>query len=472
MKQITAILIIIVIIVLGMYYFYQTYKQSAITESTNDGYTAVKEEVQKEIIEKVYSMEVIKDENLSGYRAEDIDLDFDGIYETFLFHESGEKKDSLLYINNKSGYKTSKFGIKNNEIGGTVQLKLAKDNKTGELVHLMEQIYTDGPCGTSIELSTLTKKGNKIECKPILFAECDKEAEEETYEGLNEDDKEHIMRYEVEGKEVTDIKFMEKAKEIAEKYTILSNINEAIVINYGSIEEEIIIGGNENIILYNGTPIASYPRIADYGYTLYDNEESRNKYNIDYYNYENNKFISEKTGKIVIVLGDEDGNGGVVQNVNRIAMSKEIEVFPRDIKKVTNIREEKLENYNIVYECDLDDDDLIEYLCIEYGEIVPVEENEIQNEMYTHKYTTKIDLLDSDYKIISNLIIFNDYVVEDDSRDPIYLENIDIMDIDNDGIMEILIDLLGYEQGGNVAIYKYEKGKIYGKTNYVTTILP
>ena len=69
-------------------------------------------------------------------------------------------------------------------------------------------------------------------------------------------------------------------------------------------------------------------------------------------------------------------------------------------------------------------------------------------------------------------MVFNDYIGENEDRAPIYLTAIDIIDIDGDGILEIFIDLYGYEQGGHVAIYKYMKNKVYGETNYRTSMLP
>lgn len=475
MKQITAILIIIAILICGIYYFYQTYKQSAITEIIREQ-AVVNEQENETKQEKVYTYASAKEGQIeiTDYRTENMDLDSDGIYEEFLFSlNSSVGREPIIFIKNKNEERSLKFGLRTFDTGYNIQVKLVKDKETGELVHLFEQFYADGFCATVIELYSLKKSGNKIEYVPILLAECNKEEEEKTYTSEDESERQHIMKYSVEGKETTSEEFTKKAKEISEKYIVLAYINGSEKINYGSADEEILIGGEENIFLYNGTPLPTYPRISDYGYTLYNNETIQNKYNINYYNYENNKAVGQKRGRIETVLGEPDGNGGVIENVDRIAMSQNIEVFPRDVEKATDIPEE-LKKYSIVYECDLDNDEKIEYLCIEQNkDIVPVGAKEVQNETYKNKYVTKIDLLDSGYKLISNLVTFNDYLTEaDEDRDAIYLEDVDIMDIDNDSTMEILIDLLGYEQGGSVAVYKYEKGKIYGKTNYITDILP
>ena len=48
---------------------------------------------------------------------------------------------------------------------------------------------------------------------------------------------------------------------------------------------------------------------------------------------------------------------------------------------------------------------------------------------------------------------------------------IEYVDIDNDGIMEILIRILEWE-GGRVSIYKYKNDKVEGENNYEIDIHP
>lgn len=238
---------------------------------------------------------------------------------------------------------------------------------------------------------------------------------------------------------------------------------------------------NTSEILYNGDVISIEPGIHYYGFSLNVNDSViQEKYDATkYYNYENNEYTGETIGLLEGVLGDATVDFfGFVTNVKRIATFSELlNPFPREIKikEFLDIEEEQLKKYHLVYELDLDGDGKLEYLCFEYRTLVPVEENEIQNPIYTHKYVTVVDLLNEDYTLISNLIIFNDYRTvdyADPSDPPLYLKAIDLIDIDNDGIIEILIDLYGYEQGGRVAIYKYEDNQVQGQTNHVTNILP
>ena len=164
-------------------------------------------------------------------------------------------------------------------------------------------------------------------------------------------------------------------------------------------------------------------------------------------------------------------------NVARIATcDKLINPFPREVEKIENIViAEQLKDYNLIYKCDFDGDGEIEYLCFKYSDIMPIGKNEIPDNLtnlYTKKYVTTVDLFDENYNLISHLATFNDYRWDDNISDPVYLKNIDVIDIDNDGTMEIFIDLYMYEESGNVTIYKYMNNQIYGETNYTASTLP
>lgn len=240
--------------------------------------------------------------------------------------------------------------------------------------------------------------------------------------------------------------------------------------------EVVICYAENNILLYNGDKISIDPGIHSYGYSINVNDSGmKEKYdNITYYNYENNEYMGTTIGKLEGFLGDEEGEFyGVVSNISRIASLNELNAFPRDIIESREIEEKQLKDYSIAYKVDLDGDGKIEYLCIQYGNLIPVEQDEIENDIYTVKYVTKVDLLDENYNLINNLITFTDYKTEAEKNNtPIYLENIDIMDIDRDDIMEILIDLYGYEESGKVAIYKYDGSQVQGEINYKSNILP
>ena len=79
-----------------------------------------------------------------------------------------------------------------------------------------------------------------------------------------------------------------------------------------------------------------------------------------------------------------------------------------------------------------------------------------------------ISLLDSNYKKVADLAILKNGfwgdIKEESSKVFLSLKDVDYIDLDNDGIMEILIKVPQYE-GSQLSILKYNKGKIDGKTN-------
>lgn len=51
-------------------------------------------------------------------------------------------------------------------------------------------------------------------------------------------------------------------------------------------------------------------------------------------------------------------------------------------------------------------------------------------------------------------------------------ENVSCIDIDNDGIMEIIIDVPQYEGNNKISVIKYNKGNIDGKLDIKATVEP
>jgi len=238
--------------------------------------------------------------------------------------------------------------------------------------------------------------------------------------------------------------------------------------------KEIHVEINFVYILYHGDRITVQPGLKRYGYSL-NIEDTTIQETYDgktYYNYENNEYLGESLGKLEGMTQNDTGTVyGLVTNVRRIATFTELNAFPREISKNQDIIGEKLKGYDDVYKVDLDGDGKLEYLCFKYGDAEEIKEGEISGE-YTRKYVTTVDLLDESYKLISNLIVFTDYKKENGGEEVIYLTNVDIIDIDGDGVFEIFIDLYGKEDNGRVAIYRYKDNQIYGLTNYKTSIIP
>ncbi|MCL1917308.1 MAG: hypothetical protein FWG14_03170 [Peptococcaceae bacterium] len=232
---------------------------------------------------------------------------------------------------------------------------------------------------------------------------------------------------------------------------------------------------SNDIFLYHGDTITPKPGIQIYSHSLNVNDAStqENFDNRRYHNYEDNKYLGKTTGRLEGFFSNNDNSviWGSVQNVKRIATSTKINAFPREISE-----DQKIDGYRRTFKVDLDGNGTYEYLCVKESNQQPIEKGELQNvteyvnEIYTHKYVLSIDLLNEKQEVITNLVTFIQYGPE--SRKELSHLKIDIMDIDSDGIMEILIDCYGYEQGGNVAIYKFDGKQVFGETNYETNNLP
>ena len=52
------------------------------------------------------------------------------------------------------------------------------------------------------------------------------------------------------------------------------------------------------------------------------------------------------------------------------------------------------------------------------------------------------------------------------------ISNVEILDVDNDGNMEILIEIPHYEGEPSISLIKYKNGELSGKTNIACSLLP
>ncbi len=226
---------------------------------------------------------------------------------------------------------------------------------------------------------------------------------------------------------------------------------------------------NENIVLYEGLDISK----ENLMYSIPYDKENKAKYEIKYYNYENGKYKGETEGKL-----EQTYEGvGSVDNTSKIAMSQRYNALPRKYKSYTDGTEipKQLEEF---FDCqifevqsiDLDGDNKEEYI-VAYGN------GSFSGEENKGKYSnfSEIILLNSNFDKVATLVkakdqfqqekgaITNDYYCD--------LENVEYIDIDNDNVMEILVDTNVYE-GVGVNIYKYQNGKISGKTDFNLEVMP
>ncbi len=261
------------------------------------------------------------------------------------------------------------------------------------------------------------------------------------------------------------------------------DLDKKLYLNYKSGEEqykvELVEDTNTNdsaktatdyMVLYCGMEIKKEAGIQDVSEMKVENDANK-KYNTTYYNYENGKYEGTSDGK----LSEEVYEGySIVENVKKIAMTQEYNAIPRDCKEINELPNElkDMSDYSSVNirQVDLDGDGNAENLLC-----------------YTVNYTkdqigdgepqasSGIMLLDSNYKKIADLVTLENgfwaNIKEEENKVFLSLEDVDCIDIDNDGIMEVIINMPTYE-GTKLSIVKYKNGNIEGEKDYKASVLP
>lgn len=261
--------------------------------------------------------------------------------------------------------------------------------------------------------------------------------------------------------------------------TINSNTENEVVSDEGDKIEylenikinEIQKGNTDYILLYNGFEIE---KNAGAQYMKYKEltDENTAKYSINYYNYNNNNFTGVSKGNFGKEI--EYGIYSKVYNVDGIATSQKFDLFPRKIEKVENIpakiKNKDNEIKTTLVKIDLDGDNKFEYIAVETKKYdVDLSEGFIKPGVM--EYSSTVILYNENFEKIDTLITIND-----DYADTIeYFTDIDdikFLDIDNDGIVEILVEFPVWEGPVGVSIYKYNNGKLEGDVRYIASITP
>lgn len=247
------------------------------------------------------------------------------------------------------------------------------------------------------------------------------------------------------------------------------NINSSItdsntsVINTVDASNKNIM--NENlIVLYNGL-ILDTTKMEKKELEYIDNSDIyKDKYVITYYNYENFSLKNSSLG--ILSQPIYEGKLGI-DNVSKIAISEDYNAIPRDIKVVNAIPEiisnknTNLENFDStkVIITDLDGNGTEEYILILANKITGY---------------SKIMLVDATGVKVSDLAYIEKNQWETMTTEEYYLSlnNVEIIDIDNDGTMEILIELPTYEGTPAVSLLKYKNGNLEGNKNIECSLLP
>lgn len=232
------------------------------------------------------------------------------------------------------------------------------------------------------------------------------------------------------------------------------NENNGADKNNTVIKEE----SKEKIILYKGLDFSDGKNLNDITY----NEANKKKYEIEYFNYENGEKLEKSKGNLV-----ETYEGiSAVENVKKIAISVEYDAIPRRYTTIEGLPKELYEladcNKVEIQSVDLDGDGKKEYIVASNSYASP---EDYDTDTYTNY--SDISLYDNRFKKIATLIKAKDQYREVDGKITseffCSLDDVEYIDIDDDGIMEVLVDLNYWENIG-VNSYKYKDGKITGET--------
>lgn len=233
-----------------------------------------------------------------------------------------------------------------------------------------------------------------------------------------------------------------------------SNENNGADKNNTAIKEE----SKEKIILYKGLDFSDGKNLNNITY----NEANKKKYEIEYFNYENGEKLEKSKGNLV-----ETYEGiSAVENVKKIAISVEYDAIPRRYTTIEGLPKELYEladcNKVEIQSVDLDGDGKKEYIVASNSYASP---EDYDTDTYTNY--SDISLYDNKFKKIATLIKAKDQYREGDGKITseffCSLDDVEYIDIDDDGIMEVLVDLNYWENIG-VNSYKYKDGKITGET--------
>ena len=221
---------------------------------------------------------------------------------------------------------------------------------------------------------------------------------------------------------------------------------------------------NENlIVLYNGL-ILDTSKMAKTELKYIDNSDKyKDKYVITYYNYENYSFKDSKLG----TLSTQVYEGLVkVDNVGKIAISEDYDAIPRSVKVVNTIptivseNNPKILDYDTVKTLivDLDGNGTEEYILV------------LANK---NSGFSKITFIDSKGTKVADLASIEKSKWKKDSTTEYYLSinNVEIIDVDNDGIMELVIEIPHGAGDSTVSLLKYNNGKLDGKTDIECSLI-
>ena len=224
---------------------------------------------------------------------------------------------------------------------------------------------------------------------------------------------------------------------------------------------------SKNIILFKGMEISNKIGLQD---VTDMRKNSEKDYNTKYYNYENGKYLNESNG----LKEDTYERQFIISNVKKIAMTKKYNAIPREFKTIKSIPNELIDmlDYSSVEinEIDLDGDNKKEHIiCYTF---------ETSNDDYEDgemQALSGIMLMDENYKKIADLVTLDNgfwgNIKSEENKIFLSLKDVEYIDLDEDGIMEIIIEIPTYE-GTKISVLKYEKGVLSGEKDVKASVIP
>ena len=213
----------------------------------------------------------------------------------------------------------------------------------------------------------------------------------------------------------------------------------------------------ELVVLYNGL-ILDTNTMDEVTLKYIDNtNDAADKYVITYYNYENYSFKDSKLGTLSTQVYE-----GLVKldNVGKIAISEDYNAIPRQVKVVNTVptlisdTNPKVADYDTVKTLivDLDGNQTDEYILV-----------------LANKTTgfSKISLFDSKGAKLADLASIEKSKWRKDATNAEYylsISNLEVIDVDNDGIMEIVLEIPHATGDPTISLLKYKNGELSGKT--------
>ena len=217
------------------------------------------------------------------------------------------------------------------------------------------------------------------------------------------------------------------------------------------------------VVLYNGL-ILDTSKMDEVTLKYIDStKDESEKYIITYYSYANYSFQEAKLGIFSSQLFD-----GLVKidSVGKVAISEDYNAIPRNVKVVNTIptivsdNNPKVSDYDSIKTLivDLDGNGVEEYILV------------LANK--TTGYS-KITLIDSKGAKVADLASIEKSKWKQGANAEYYLSinNIETIDVDNDGIMEIVLEIPHATGDPTVSLLKYNNGVLSGKTNIECSLL-